>query len=125
MLDKTLAEFINSRTGSRSPKEVLKVIGISRFNNQADVRCVCACVKHFTQTHSLCSLRDSQYDCLKSLKMRHVFKTLELLTDWMREGMFDFCVLPFSLKTDMRVEDRDHLRSVEKETEGKGDNMLL
>ena len=39
--------------------------------------------------------------------MRHVFKTLELLTDWMREGMFDFCVLPFSLKTDMRVEDRD------------------
>ena len=89
--------------------------------------CVCVCVYECVSNvvHSLCSLRDSQYDCLKSLKMRHVFKTLELLTNWMREGMFDFCVLPFSLKTDMRVEDRDHLRSVEKEAEGKGDDMLL
>lgn len=49
LLDKTLAEFLKSRTGSQSREEILKVVGISRFNQtSASVRCVllaitCSC----------------------------------------------------------------------------------
>ena len=57
--------------------------------------------------------------------MRHVFKTLELLKKWMREGMFDFCVLPFYLKTELREEDRDMVHSIEKKAEGRGDQYLV
>ena len=73
----------------------------------------------------LCSLSDLQNDYLINLKMRHVFKTLELLTKWMREGMYDFCALPFSLKTELSKEDRDVLCSIEKEAEGKGKSLNL
>ena len=40
-VDKMLAEFLNFPDKTLSPKEVLKVIGISRFSqSNADVRCV-------------------------------------------------------------------------------------
>ena len=121
MLEITLAKFLKSRTESVSSKEVLKVIGISRFNQtNADFRCVFIQECFSSNACLLSSLRDSQYDCLKNLKMRHVFKTLELLTDWMREGRFDFCILPFTLKVNMKDEDRDNLRSIEENAEGRG-----
>ena len=50
--------------------------------------------------------------------MRHVFKAMELLAEWMKVGMYDFCTLPFSLKEHMREEDRERLHSVR---EGKQD----
>ena len=54
--------------------------------------------------------------------MRHVFKALELLTKWIREGMYDFCALPFSLKTELSEEDRDVICLIEKEAESKGES---
>ena len=87
---------------------------------------VCAGVcEHVCIYCILCSLSDSQNDYLINLKMRHVFQTLELLTEWMREGMYDFCALPFSLKTELSKEDRDVLCSIKKETEGKGESSTL
>ena len=142
LLDQTLEQFLNLHCAAGKTKEekgnkkdgktneVLQVIGIARFNPQTntDVRypLLLVCVKLslsliLSLTFSLFSLRDSQYDCLKSLKIRNVFKTLELLTNWMNEGMFDFCSLPFSLKTDMMYKDRDQLRCIANEAKGKGD----
>ena len=69
---------------------------------------------------SFLSLRDSQYNCLKNLKMRHVFKAMELLVDWMKVGMYDFCSLPFSLKEHMSGEDRERLHSIRERTQDKG-----
>ena len=87
---------------------------------------VCAGVcEHVCIYCILCSLSDSQNDYLINLKMRHVFETLKLLTKWMREGMYDFCALPFSLKTELSEEDRDVLCSIEKEAEGKGKSSNL
>ena len=78
--------------------------------------------KHVCIYCILCSLSDLQNDYLINLKMRHVFKTLELLTKWMREGTYDFCALPSSLKTELSKEDREILCSIEKEAEGKGES---
>ena len=49
-----------------------------------------------------------------------MFKTLELLAEWMMVGMYDFSILPFSLKVHMSEEDRERLHSVREKQQGKG-----
>ena len=64
------------------------------------------------------SVKKSQYDVLKKLKIKEVFKVLKLLVKWMRLGMYEFSSLPFATKVEMHKEDRTRLRSIRKINEG-------
>ena len=41
------------------------------------------------------------------MKLIHVYKTLELLLEWLELGMYDFCSLPFAMKAHLNVTAED------------------
>ena len=55
----------------------------------------------------LFSLTSSQSHFLLEMKLIHVYKTLELLLEWLELGMYDFCSLPFAMKAHLHVTAED------------------
>ena len=56
------------------------------------------------------STSTSQLACLMQLPLPFLFSCLQLFAIWVRDGLYDFAMLPFVLKTHMSEED---LRSIQ------------
>ena len=54
-----------------------------------------------------CSVSGSQQASLSSLDLVFLFSALDLLVMWLKEGRYDFCALPFALKTHLTLEDSE------------------
>lgn len=51
------------------------------------------------------SLNDSQLKCFIDLPLTSVFSCLQQFVKWVDQGAYDFCSLPFTLKSPMKEED--------------------
>lgn len=47
------------------------------------------------------SLKHSQLSCLTELPLTHVYICLQQFVKWVAEGIYDFCSIPYALKTHM------------------------
>ena len=67
---------------------------------------------HITQQHAVLNeigithLTAAQLDCLVQLPLTCTVSCMLLFASWVDEGLYDFCNLPFPLKTHMSNEDR-------------------
>lgn len=68
--------------------------------------------EHITQQHAvlneigITNLTTSQLDCLVQLPLTSTVRCMLLFASWVDEGLYDFCNLPFPLKTHMSKEDK-------------------
>ncbi len=46
-------------------------------------------------------ITEDQYLCLCSLEIRYVLCVSEIFTHWLISGFYEFCALPFSMKTSL------------------------
>lgn len=77
----TVSQFMLKQYGGcKESREVLKEIGV----------------------HSTSS---SQLACLVELPLCSLFSCLQLIDGWIRDGVYDFAVLPFGLKTKLSSQD--------------------
>ena len=56
------------------------------------------------------SLKHSQLTCLIELPLPYVFSCLKQFVNWIDEGVYDFCTLPFALKTHMTERDSSFIK---------------
>ena len=48
--------------------------------------------------------RESQLNCLGDIQLQYIHSTLELFLTWIKDGMYNFNHVPYTLKTDLREE---------------------
>ncbi len=58
------------------------------------------------------SIDEEQYTYLCSIKMKHAFCVVKLLSGWMGSGLYEFCDLPHSMKAELKgtVSEEIHFR---------------
>ena len=54
-------------------------------------------------------LSPTQLACINDLPLNLIHSCLIMFTEWMCIGLYDFCALPFSLKTHMSVTDEEFI----------------
>jgi hypothetical protein len=85
ILEKDLMEYLRSyfddEESSHASKEIFSKLGL-------DVKC----------------LKPEQLETLEKVKMRNLFRTLEMFVGWIGDCLFDFHMLPFSVKTPLPSE---------------------
>ena len=70
--------------------------------------------------HRVYGLTKSQSNFLKNIKLVHLYKTLQLLVEWLELGMYDFCSLSFAMKVHLTEETKHVLQRVLMGTHGLG-----
>ena len=66
-----------------------------------------------------CSLTSFQCSFLHDMKLIHVYKTYQLLVEWLGLGIYDFCSHPFAMKVHLSGEDRQKLEQTIKTVDSK------
>ena len=70
----------------------------------------------FHNTHSATEL---QCECLLKLKLGNLHSILENFVQWRRDGMFDFCELPLTMKKHLEHEDEESIAAIHDVYSGK------
>ena len=68
----------------------------------------------------MCGLTKSQCNYLQNIKLVHLYKTLQLLVEWLELGMYDFCSLSFAMKVHLTEESKHVLHQVLMGSHGQG-----
>ena len=58
------------------------------------------------------STSTSQLACLMQLPLSSLFSCLQLFAIWVRDGVYDFALLPFGLKAQMSNEDQKSIQQI-------------
>ena len=58
------------------------------------------------------SLGPSQLACLEELPLPSLYCCLQLFVRWVEDGMYDFCSLPFAVKTHISNQDLQALQQI-------------
>ena len=58
------------------------------------------------------SLSSSQLACIVDLPLADIYDCLRRFVHWMDDGAYDFCTLPFSLKTQLSYVDQSSLQQI-------------
>ena len=58
------------------------------------------------------SLSSSQLKLLMELKVKHVYSMWKLLTEWMKDRVYNFHYLPINMKVRLGKEDMDNLENL-------------
>ena len=58
------------------------------------------------------NLTDTQLACISELPLPAVYSCLQLFVKWIKEGLYDFCSLPFAIKTHITYQDQVSLQQV-------------
>lgn len=99
---KTVLQYVLALYGRQGKsKEVLEEIGI--------------------RTQDLTS---SQLACVSELRLTCVLSCLELFVQWIEEGVYDFCGLPFPLKTRMSDKDAESIQLIPRDWNGTKTDLL-
>ena len=67
----------------------------------------------------------SQQALLSSLDLVFFFLALDLLVIWLKEGRYDFCALPFAIKTHLTLEDSKVMGRIPESFQQKGRQQAL
>jgi len=60
----------------------------------------------------LCSVTQTQHDCLASLSLLQLFSALRVFVMWAEDGWYDFCSLPYGVKLPMDVRDEETISEI-------------
>ncbi len=69
-------------------------------------------------------LTASQLACVSDLSLTCVLSGLELFVQWVEEGVYDFCALPFPLKSRLSYQDTQTLQHIPREWNGTKHDLL-
>ncbi len=61
----------------------------------------------------LCSLPHNQMARLMKITVPHLYSTLELFVQWVKDGMYDFHRLPYAMKRHISEEDKLKLQGLQ------------
>ena len=67
-------------------------------------------------------LTKSQCYYLQNIKLVHLYKTLQLLVEWLELGMYDFCSLSFAMKVHLTEESKQTIHKTVMSSHGLGKN---
>ena len=70
------------------------------------------------------SLTKSQISCLEGIKLPYHYSILSLFLSWVKEGLYDFCGLPLSLKVHMSGNDGTILDQLPAQYQGSMSQLL-
>ena len=91
----TLSHFLLSLyDGLQSAKQVFNEIGIRKIS-------------------------PTQITCLSELPLSSLYFCLKMFAAWMEEGMYDFSTLPYTIKAHLSQQDRDTLKAIPQNWDGK------
>ena len=57
--------------------------------------------------------KSHQMSCLETLHLRFLYGTLSLFMSWIRDGLYDFSHIPFTLKSELTDELKSGLKGIE------------
>ena len=102
---KNLSVFITSV--APGTKDVLNLLGVqtNRYLQIAVIVLVID-VKLSPMYARVNGLTKSQCNYLLNIKLVHLYKTLQLLVEWLELGMYDFCYLSFTMKVHLTDESK-------------------
>ena len=60
-------------------------------------------------------LQNTHRICIAAIPMKHLLTTLELVVDWIKDGIYDFHTLPKAMKVPLKKEDENKIDAIKKE----------